>query len=117
MRRVFYKLVLVSMLILSAGIFAGCYSPNPLYGKWADNKGSSISFSPDLTFSAAIIDSNLDKQNYEGTYNVIDNVIAFTKSTGGQTNTEWDIRGSILYLTWTDDRGNTLQLNLYHVSK
>ena len=53
---------------------------------------------------------------YDGTYNVIENVMVFAMSDGRSINTEWDIRGSILYLTWTDGN-STEKLSLYHIAK
>ena len=78
--------------------------------------GNQITFNNDLTFSATIYDSNNTKQMYDGTYNVIENVMVFAMSDGRSINTEWDIRGSILYLTWTDGN-STEKLSLYHIAK
>lgn len=94
-----------------------CYSPNPLYGKWADNKGNQITFNPDLTFNATIYDNSLNKNLYDGSFNIIENVMTISKSDGTTSNTEWDVRGSILYLTWTTKDGQTVNLQLYHISK
>ncbi len=109
------------MLVIS------CYEPSPLYGTWADNDGNKISFINDGTFNAYILDSVDEKVNYSGDYSVIDNVLVFNftsaKVEGNfSTNTEWDIRGSMLYLKWTykDKTQNTSltkQLTLYHISK
>ncbi|MBP5401924.1 MAG: hypothetical protein J6Y36_02070 [Treponema sp.] len=96
--------------------FAGCYSPNPLYGKWSDNYGSTINFFPDNTYSASIVNSAGTTETYEGDFNVIENVISFSTETD-LILTEWDIRGSILYITWSDSNRVTVQLSLYHVSK
>lgn len=108
-------------------IIISCYEPSPLYGTWADNDGNKISFINDGTFNAYILDSVDEKVNYSGDYSVIDNVLVFNftsaKVEGNfSTNTEWDIRGSMLYLKWTykDKTQNTSltkQLTLYHISK
>lgn len=105
-----------AVVFVCALMLFSCYSPNPIYGKWADNNGNQITFNNDLTFSATIYDSNNTKQMYDGTYNVIENVMVFAMSDGRAINTEWDIRGSILYLTWTDGN-STEKLSLYHIAK
>lgn len=109
---------------LFAAFFAGlllflssCYTPSPVYGTWADNAGSKITFIDDGTYTAVIVNSSGVKTNYEGSWEVLENVLVFTKNSGGSINTEWDIRGSLLYLDWTDDEGSLQSLTLYHVSK
>lgn len=109
--------LIFAALALAAAVFcAGCYEPSPLYGKWADNQGSQITFSSDGTFSARIAETS-GSVNYSGDYTVQDNVLIFSLDGGHSVNTEWDIRGSILYLYWTDSSGEQLSLMLYHVSK
>lgn len=110
------KLKILFIAAFLSLFFAGCYSPNPLYGKWADNFGSSINFFPDNTYSASIVNSAGTKEDYEGSFNVIENVINFSTEDGSVV-TEWDLRGSILYITWSDSNRQTVQLTLYHVSK
>ena len=109
----------LAFLTVAAAFFAtlcaSCYSPSPLYGAWSDNAGNKISFSDDGSFSATIIDSNNDKKTYSGTFSVIENVISFSKS-DGSINSEWDLRGGILYLTWTDSYGTLINLSLYHTA-
>ncbi|MBR3542984.1 MAG: hypothetical protein IKN82_04725 [Treponema sp.] len=90
-----------------------CYKPSPLYGAWADNAGNKISFADDGSFSATIRDTNGDSKNYSGNYAVIENIISFSKD-DGSINSEWDIRGGILYLTWFDSYGEAISLVLYH---
>ena len=98
-------------------LFAGCYVPSPLYGTWADNNGNKISFVSDGTFVATITDLNTkEKTVTQGDYTVIDNVICFSTTDGISINTEWDIRGSMLYITWTKG-GITNVMTLYHISK
>ncbi len=123
---------------ISAAIFAvlsicavmaltACYEPSPLYGKWADDYGNYITFISDGTFVAKIYIEPQDEKsevNYQGDYSVIDNALIFTISDKDGTavsetaNTEWDIRGAMLYLEWTDaSKNKKLNLTLYHVSK
>lgn len=98
-------------------ILMSCYVPSPLYGTWADNDGNKMSFMDDGTFVAMIKDSNTGlKKTHEGDYTVIDNTISFKTSTGLVVNSEWDIRGAMLYITWTESK-ITYNLSLYHVSK
>ena len=126
------KSVLVFSAVLAffvSLIFSGCYEPSPLYGSWSDNDGNKISFISDGTFVAMIKDTTDTTVTYTGDYTVIDNVLVFsyTSSKDSETgtysaNTEWDIRGSMLYLYWTyvDSSTNsavTKKLTLYHTSK
>lgn len=104
-----------------------CYEPSPLYGKWSDDYGNYVTFTSDGTFVAKIYTEPQDEKseiNYQGEYSVIDNVLVFSVSekdgepVSETINTEWDIRGSMLYLTWTNaSNSKTLNLTLYHVSK
>lgn len=96
-----------------AALFGACYQPSPLYGAWSDNAGNKISFSDDGSFTATIIDTNKTKKSYSGSFTVIENVISFSKD-DGSINSEWDIRGGILYLTWFDSYGAAISLTLYH---
>ncbi len=105
---------LLCLVALGAvSVLASCYEPSPLYGTFSDNQGNSISLMDDGTYSAKIVDSTGVKKNYEGTYTVLENIITFSTSSGGSINSEWDIRGNMLYITWTDDTGATLNLTLY----
>jgi len=110
------KIVVGALLLLAIFVFASCYAPSPLYGKWADNQGSSITFVSDGTFTASITNSSGVKTQDTGSYTVIENVIVFSKSSGASISTEWDIRGSILYLIWTNDSGVSQNLSLYRIS-
>ena len=111
------KRVFAAVLIgtLFAALCASCYTPSPLYGAWSDNAGNKISFADDGTFSATIIDTNGDVQNYSGDYSIVENIISFAKE-DGSINSEWDIRGGILYLTWFDAYGEAISLILYHTA-
>lgn len=119
--------ITAALTLLLSLIFTSCYEPSPLYGTWADNDGNKITFINDGTFNAYVLDSAGDKVNYSGDYSVIDNVLVFNytspKYDGSfSTNTEWDIRGSMLYLSWTYTDSTlgvkqTVNLTLYHISK
>ncbi|MCR5219018.1 hypothetical protein [Treponema sp.] len=115
MKKVFF----MTAGILLALVFTACYEPSPLYGTWADNNGSKLSFMSDGTFSATVENSEGDEVDYEGSYTVVDNVLVFKYSVDSKSysmNSEWDIRGAMLYLDWiTDD--TTKHLTLYHTSK
>ena len=110
------KTIIATIVLLFAFSFFSCYSPNPLYGKWSDNIGNKITFNPDLTYSAKIYDENNISYDFSGDYNVIDNTIMFSTESGDVIVTEWDIRGSIMYLTWTTSTG-TVNISLYKTSK
>lgn len=99
-------------------LLASCYEPSPLYGKWADNIGNDITFISDGTFVAHIMNDETEKSElYQGTYTVIENTLVFSITGGMSTNTEWDIRGAMLYCTFTDKNKVVKSLVLYHVSK
>lgn len=114
------KLYLLAILILAA-IFISCYTPSPLYGTWADNTGSNtIKFMQDGTFNAKIQNADGKPETVEGNYSVIDNIIVFN-IIGDVTysrNSEWDIRGAMLYLTWYQkDSDKSINLTLYHIAR
>lgn len=104
------------LLVLSVILFlASCQiQPNPLAGTWADNQGNTLTLLADNTFLAKITSSGKES-SIEGTYNVLLNVITFVTSSGHQRVTEWDIRGNMLYINWTDDVGNSIPLTLYKI--
>ena len=104
--------------LLMAIIFCSCYTPNPLYGTWTDNDGNKIQFIDDGTFSAIIKDSDDNLVSYSGDWTVVDNVLIFNikGDTTYTRNTEWDLRGAMLYLTWTANN-STKMLVLYHTSR
>lgn len=111
---------------ISAGIFAlllalivgvsvsSCYTPSPLYGTWADYTGDSITFMTDMSYTSRVTVNGVT-QSQTGTYDVLMNILVFTDDTGAIMETEWDIRGNILYLTWTVGSTNK-QLTLYKIA-
>jgi hypothetical protein len=105
--------------LIAAGfvfLIMGCTEPVPLYGKWADNKGNTISFFDDGKFVAAITDSSgSGKIYYDGSYSVLLNALTFNGS-DFTVVTEWDIRGNMLYIDWTTDSGGAIPLTLYKIS-
>lgn len=107
------KLSLIGLLISIIFCFSACYEPCPLYGTWADNQGSKIVFINDFTFTATITDSTNVKTIYDGDYNVLANSLVFTTSSGRTMVTEWDIRGNMLYLFWTDEDKELTAMTLY----
>ena len=112
-----FRLAFITAAALFVLTTASCYTPSPLYGTWADNSGSKIVFIGDGSYAATIVNSEGVSSNYNGTWTVLDNVLIFSKNTGSSIDTEWDIRGSMLYLDWTDDAGGIQSLTLYHISK
>jgi hypothetical protein len=114
----------MTLTLLTAGlvVFAvSCSEPSPFYGRWADNKGDSISFFDDGSFIATIIyPEDKSKDIYEGSYTILLNALTLsaTSSTTGdsmQIVSEWDIRGNMLYLDWATEAGS-LSLTLYKIS-
>ena len=106
------------VLAVSGGIlFIACMEPVPLYGKWADNRGDSISFFDDSSFVAIIVyPQDGTKKTYEGSWSILLNSLTLTCTNADlQIVSEWDIRGNMLYLEWASDAGS-LPLTLYKIS-
>lgn len=119
--RIFFSLC----AIFSALVLFSCFTPSPLYGTWSDNLGNKITFSDDMSYTAIIVvDRNVIDEDYSiaetetfsGSFAVAENVLSLSTEYG-LVVTEWDIRGSILYLDWTmpKEYGETIKnLRLYH---
>ena len=109
----------IFIAVLFFVLFSSCYTPNPLYGTWADNDGNKIQFIDDGTFSAIIKDSDDNLISYSGDWTTVDNVLIFSikgEDSAYTRNTEWDLRGAKLYLTWTSNN-STKMLTLYHTAR
>jgi hypothetical protein len=105
---------------LAAGLvfllLTACAEPVPFYGKWADNRGDSISFFDDGTFNAVIVNEDKDALYFDGTYTVLQNALTlFNSGDNRQIVTEWDIRGNMLYLNWPAEH-ETVSLTLFKIS-
>jgi hypothetical protein len=108
----------LAVLVLGCCFFlCSCAEPAPLYGKWADNQGDTISLFSDGTFAAVITNPrDREKANYQGNYTVLLNVLTFSCSDIElQVVTEWDIRGNMLYLNWPVATG-LIPLTLYKIA-
>ena len=116
--KTFYKLFTLTGLLLTLTLITSCYTPNPLYGTWTDNDGNKIQFMDDGTFTASVKDSSNISLSYEGEWTTVDNVLIFSikGDSSYSRNTEWDIRGAMLYLTWTANN-TTKVLTLYHTAR
>lgn len=112
------KIFITSIIILITSLFISCYTPSPLYGTWADNDGDKIIFMDDGTFSATIIGTDESSTLYSGAWTVIDNVLVLNiqGDNAAVRNTEWDIRGALLYIEWTANN-TTKTLKLYHIAR
>ena len=88
-----FKLGFVGLFL---ALVVSCYTPSPVYGTWADNSGSKITFIDDGSYTATIVNTAGVKTQYEGSWTVMENVLIFTKKSGASINTEWDIRGSLI---------------------
>lgn len=131
MKQKFSKMIFRTIFSLCAvfvcGVFFSCFTPSPLFGTWSDNLGNKITLSNDMSYTATIAgDRVLDEDGkvlgykteiYSGTFSVAENVLSFSTEYGTVV-TEWDIRGSILYLDWTmpsEASGEQVKnLRLYH---
>jgi hypothetical protein len=97
---------------------SSCQVPVPLYGTWADNKGNTLTFISDGSFNAAITNAaSGGTENISGSFSVLLNSLAIRipDQNNRQIVTEWDIRGNMLYLDWTNEYG-TVPLTLYKVA-
>jgi hypothetical protein len=107
---------LAALAGLAAALLAACAEPVPLYGSWADNRGDTISFFDDGSFSATVVNSDKEEMNFNGTYTVLLNVLALSNSADNrQIVSEWDIRGNMLYLDWATEEGS-IPLKLYKIA-
>lgn len=105
---------MICCMVIFLAVITGCTQPSPLYGTWNDNQGNKISFMSDNTFTASVYD-DISRETIitGGRYNVLLNALTFSTDTGQTLNTEWDIRGNMLYLDWTLSDGTTKHLILY----
>ncbi len=106
------SLALISFLLF---VLSSCYAPSPLYGTWADFAGNKVTFMEDASYSATIT-LNGNAENEDGTYNVLKNVMVFTRASGTVMETEWDIRGNLMYLNWIDADNRYRALTLMKIS-
>jgi hypothetical protein len=97
-------------------LLVSCPEPVPLYGTWADNRGNIVTFISDGSFNAVITNTAGLTENISGSFSVLLNSLAMRipDQNNRQIVTEWDIRGNMLYLDWTDEYG-TVPLTLYKV--
>lgn len=115
------KIFIIASILLLSLSFSSCYIPSPLYGTWEDNSGSKLVFLQDNTFNGSIKNTDGETIQYAGNYSVIDNVLVFLfkEPETYSINTEWDLRGAIMTLQWTDTK-NAIEnktLTLYHTAK
>ncbi|MGL4982047.1 MAG: hypothetical protein ACRC4W_04250, partial [Treponemataceae bacterium] len=83
-----------------------CAEPSPLVGKWSDNYDF-LTLMPDMGFTFSIKDkASGEITRLEGTYAVSNNVLVFSLVEGYTILSEWDIRGSMLYLYWPNPNDN-----------
>ena len=83
--------------------------------KDADFAGNKVTFMEDASYSATIT-LNGNAENEDGTYNVLKNVMVFTRASGTVMETEWDIRGNLMYLNWIDADNRYRALTLMKIS-
>ena len=114
--RLLSRAITMLIMLAAAMFFASCREPSPLYGTWADNRGNSLSFFDDGTFSARM--SQMGRtENYEGNFSLLMNVLTLDcRNVDLRIVSEWDIRGNILYLDWTSADGDSVFLSLYKTS-
>jgi hypothetical protein len=109
------KFILINIFsILIACVMLGCGTPSPFIGTWADNSGNTITFGAENEFTASINNASDDLISYSGSYTVIQNAL-YIESKNLNIVTEWDIRGSMLYLEWTDADKFSQKLTLYKI--
>lgn len=116
MRSLNRRYIGITALLAAVSVFLSCTTPVPLYGKWADNRGDTLSFYDDGTFAASINDLVNGVTQVDGDFSILLNSLVFNCSNGSQIVSEWDIRGNILYVNWTSGDGALIPLTLYKVS-
>ncbi len=102
------------LLVLGISILLGCATPSPFVGTWTDNSGNTITFGAENEFNANIKNASDDLISYTGSYTIIQNAL-YLESDNLNIVTEWDIRGSMLYLEWTDTDKFSQKLTLYKI--
>jgi hypothetical protein len=113
------KILIFTLLgaVLVCFLLTACTEPSPLYGTWSDNLGNTFSFFEDDTFNAKITVAGGLKTVYEGSYSVLLNALTLScTNVDLRVVTEWDIRGNMLYLNWTNEDGVPLSMTLYKIS-
>lgn len=91
-----------------------CEKPNPLYGSWSDVKGDNqITFVPDGNCTIKMKEAG-NGASMSGTYRVIQNTVIF-ELPSVKINSEFDIRGSVLSITWTYQDRSTRNFTLYKI--
>jgi hypothetical protein len=111
------KMLIFSAFYVVFLLFTACTEPSPLYGTWSDNRGNTFSFYDNGTFDAKIATAGGVSSNYEGNYSVLVNAMTIScTNIELRIVTEWDIRGNMLYLDWTNEDGAVLSMTLYKVS-
>jgi len=110
------RFLLGTLIVTLVLLLSSCYTPSPLYGTWTDNTGDKLVFMQDGTFSASVVNSENASIKYDGTWTCIDQIIVFNISGGKTMNSEWDVRGALLYLNWTENN-KIKNLTLYHTAR
>lgn len=108
------KIIFVSVVLALLLCMVGCSTSTVLYGKWADNQGSTIEMKKDGTFKADIKINGVGGDAMEGTFatKAGTNTINFYVSDGRILLSSYDISGAILTLTWTPKKGQNTVLFL-----
>ncbi|MGP1586833.1 MAG: hypothetical protein ACTTHG_00645 [Treponemataceae bacterium] len=112
--KILKSVTILGLIALMCCIFS-CPGASPIIGKWADAAGNSIVFEKDGTFTANIKDSTNKLVASTGSFTVKQNVMIFETSDGTTILTEWDIRGAMMYLTWTDRYAVNKAMTLYKI--
>lgn len=110
-----YRLIFFAVLFFAVYV-TSCKVSSPLYGTWASNSGdklildkgdSCVMYFPSLSATAS---------TQSGSYSVLLNMITFSMPNGTYVF-EWDVRGKILYLTYTDNSasGGKIGISMYKV--
>lgn len=107
-------LYIILITILAGFMLFSCAEPSPFYGTWADNSGNSITFGAEGEFSASIKNASDELISYTGTYTVLQNAL-YLQTDLLNIVSEWDIRGSMLYIEWTDADKVSQKLTLYKI--
>lgn len=108
------NLYLFFCLVLFAVFFMSCKLPNPLYGSWSDVKGENqITFIQDGSCTVKMKTVN-SGTSMSGTYRIIQNTVIF-ELPSIKVNSEFDVRGNVLSITWTYADRTTRNFTMYKI--
>lgn len=105
-----------SVVLFFAVYVTSCKVSSPLYGTWASNSGDKLTLNSGDSCVMYFPSLSQTAGTQRGSYSVLLNMITFSMPNGTYVF-EWDVRGKILYLTYTDNSssGGKIGISMYKV--